>query len=108
MSLNKIDREGNYQELILFVRDQIGGYNKPITRDTSIENDLGVTGDDAAELLSAFSSKFYVDISNFIFEKYFNDEPTAFTYARKLLPFTIGHLEKAIIAKRLNDDVING
>lgn len=107
MSLNIIDRESGFQKLILFVRDQIREYKRAITRETSIEDDLGVTGEEAAELLDAFSDKFKVDISKFDFKKYFNDEPTAFTYARKLLPFTIGHLEKAMIAGKLDEEVIN-
>jgi len=107
MSLNNIDRESGFQELILFVRDQIREYKKPITRETSIENDLGITGEEAAELLSSFAERFKVDISRFEFKEYFNDEPTVFTYTRKLLPFTIGHLERAMIAGRLDDEVIN-
>ena len=108
MSFNAIDQERNFQELILFVRNHTREYKKLITRETLIENDLGITGDEAAELLSAFSDKFKVNISEFDFEKYFNDEPTAFIYARKIFPFTIGHLEKGIVAKRLDDDIING
>lgn len=106
MSHNTTDRERGFQELILFVRDQIREYKQSITRETLIEDDLGVTGDDAEELLVSFSAKFKVDISEFNFGKYFNDEPTAFSFPRKLLPFTVGHLEKAIVAGRLDDEII--
>jgi len=108
MSLNTNDGEKDFQELVLFVRAQLREYKRSITRETSIENDLGVTGDDAGELLSAFRDKFKVNLSKFNFEKYFNDEPSSFTYAGKLLPFAVGHLEKAVIAGRLDDDIING
>ena len=107
MSCNSIDQEKDFQVLILFVRDQIREYKKSITRETSIENDLGVTGEEAAELLSSFSAKFNVDISKFDFDKYFNEEPNVFVEHRNILTFTIGHLEKAMIAGFLNDDVIN-
>ena len=107
MSLNTIDQEKNFQELILFVREQIREYKKSITRETSIENDLGITGEEAAELLSSFSQKFNVDISKFDFEKYFNDEPNVFIESKSIKPFTIGHLEKAMIAKCLDDDIVN-
>ena len=107
MSLNIVDREKHFQALTLFVRDQIREYKKRITRETSIENDLGITGEEAAELLSCFSEKFKVDISKFDFKKYFNDEPNVFVESRSVLPFTIGHLEKAMLAKRLDEEVIN-
>ena len=106
MNLN-IDRESSLQELILFVRDQIREYKGVITRETSIEDDLGVTGEEAVELLDAFTRKFNVEIGNFDFKKHFNDEPLGLTFARKLLPFTIGHLEKAMIAGKLDEEVIN-
>lgn len=108
MSENNIDRERKFQELIQFVRDQTRELKMPMTRETLIEDGLGVTGDDAEELIFAFSRKFGVDISNFLFGNYFNNEPNVFTIPRKLLPFTIGHLEKAMIAGRLDDDIING
>jgi len=59
------------------------------------------------ELLDAFTRKFNVEIGNFDFNKYFNDEPFGLTFARKLSPFTIGHLEKAMIAGKLDEEVIN-
>lgn len=103
-----MDNQGkDFAKLVLFVRDQIREHKKDITRETSIENDLGVTGEDASELLQSFGDKFSVDISRFEFGKYFNEEPNIFTEIKPVLPLTIGHLERAIIAKRLDDDIIS-
>jgi len=97
-----------FNELVLFIRDQIREYKMPITRDTLIEDDLGVTGDEANELLINFSRKYNVNISNFNFSKYFYDEPGVFNIQnRKIEPFTVGHLEKAIMVGCLDEKVIN-
>lgn len=45
-----------------------------ISEETEIENDLGITGDDAVEFLEEFSQKFKVDTSGFDFESYFMTE----------------------------------
>ena len=105
---NNIETENRFAELVVFVREQIGEYNMPITRDTLVENSLGVTGGDAEDLIMAFSKKYNVDISNFNFTKYFYDEPGVFNFQNRVIePFTIGHLEKAVIAGRLDEEVIN-
>lgn len=86
-------------------------------RDTSIELDLKIKGDDADEFLIAFSKEFSVDVSKFKIGNYFGDEGDPILPAiirastdrkklqRKVL--TIGHLEKAVIAGRLDEEVIN-
>ena len=105
---SNIDAEGRFSELVVFVREQIGEYDMPITRETLIEDGLGVTGDDAEDLIIAVGKKYNVDIRNFNFRKYFYDEPGIFNFKnRKIEPFTISHLEKAIIAGRLDEEVIN-
>jgi hypothetical protein len=102
------ERENIFAELVAFVSKQVGRDDLSITKDTSIEDDLGVTGGDANDLIIAFGKKYNVDITNFFFEKYFNDEPGVFGFRnRSIYPFTIGHLEKAIMAGRLDEEVIN-
>ena len=102
------ERENIFVELVAFVNKQVGRHDITVTRDTLIEDDLGVTGGDANDLLIAFSKKYNIDITNFIFEKYFNDEPGVFGFRNRAIhPFTIGHLEKAIIAGRLDEEVIS-
>lgn len=44
---------------------------------TRVGEDLGIVGDDAEELLTEFSEKFNVDLTNFRFQDYFPDEGTA-------------------------------
>lgn len=97
----------NFEELVSFIREQIREYKKPVTKQTSIEDDLGVTGEEADELLANFSSKYRVDIRGFDFGKYFNDEPNPFLGRKDILPLTVGHLEKAIMAGRLDEEIIN-
>lgn len=103
-------KDENYldENLIDYIRQQVGVYDLIITKDTLIENDLGTTGQDANDLIFAFSKKYKVDITNFNFEKYFNDEPGIFGFRdRAIQPFTIGYLQKAIFAGRLDEEVIN-
>jgi len=100
--------EDMFNDLVSFIRDKAGEHEMPITRQTLIEDNLGMTGDDAAELIADLSKKYQIDISEFTFKKYFNDEPLIFLPDRKVSPLTVGHLEKAIIEGRLDDEVING
>lgn len=45
-----------------------------LTREHKIEEDLGITGDDADEFLHLFINRFSVDTTGFDISKYFNDE----------------------------------
>ncbi|MFC4230624.1 DUF1493 family protein [Parasediminibacterium paludis] len=104
-----IEVENRFTELVDFVRGQIGEYKLLVIRETLIEDGLGVTGDEAEELIINFAKKYNVDITNFDITKYFYDEPSVFNpQSREIKPFTIGHLEKAMIAGRLDEEIING
>ncbi|WP_207515620.1 DUF1493 family protein [Longitalea luteola] len=88
-----------------------------VTREAQIEDHLGVTGDDAVDFLLAFGKSFNVDISKFMAAEYFGPERNVFLSelgklitgknkrTRKIL--TVGHLEKAIISGRLDEEIIN-
>ena len=104
---SNIDTENRFAELVSFIRDMFGEHEMPITRDTLIEDDLGITGDEAYNLLVEIKKRYHVDIKEFEFAKYFNDEPSMFDTSKAVKPFTVGHLEKAIIAGRLDEQVIN-
>ena len=105
---NNIETEKRFTELVAFVRNTIGEYEMPIKRETLIEDDLGCSGDEADELIIAFGIKYNIDIGNFDFSKYFYDEPGIFNLQNRIIaPFTVGHLEKGIIAGRLDEEVIN-
>lgn len=88
-----------------------------VTESASIEDDLGVSGDDAVEFIVAFGKKFNVDVSNFMAAEYFSPEGDVILPAiirfftgkkkRKQKDLKIIHLEKAVIAGRLDEEVIN-
>ena len=115
------------ERLKAFIYDQGLGYTLPfpflfkrkvISRETKLEGDLKITGDDSDEFLIAFGKEFNVDVKNFRIGEYFGDEgdPILPAITRQLLGkekrktrvLTVGHLEKAIQAGRLDEDVING
>ena len=104
------------QQLINFISEQTGVEPEDIKPEAGFEDDLGVFGDDTVELVIAYAERFNVDISNFIFKKYISPEgdtllPTIirlFTGKEpdKQKELTVGHLEKGIIAGRLDEEVI--
>lgn len=100
-----------------FVVRQAGIDDEEITRDTNIEDELGVTGDDAVDFIIAYGKTFNVDVTKFMAADYFGAERNVMLSeffkwltgyrkrTRKTL--TVGHLEKGIIAGRLDEEVIN-
>lgn len=104
-------------EVIKFVEKQNGENDFPLTRNTRIEKDLNIWGDDAVCFIIKFGKKFNVDVSNFMAADYFDGEGIDFLGAifrmvtgkkekeKKIL--TLGHLEKSVIAGKLNEEVIN-
>lgn len=60
-------------EIIKFISEYTAVKSEKITADTLINIDLGVDGDDRAELLEEYSKKFNVDLSP-ISEVYFGPE----------------------------------
>ncbi|MGN7722964.1 DUF1493 family protein [Chitinophaga sp. 22620] len=88
-----------------------------ISRSTQIEDDLGVTGDDAVDFLLAYSNTFNVDVSHFMAADYFGAERNVFLSEifkwltgdrkRRKKTLTVGHLEKAALIGRLDETVIN-
>jgi hypothetical protein len=57
----------DFDELVNFIKNQTGTIDLHVTRESLIENDLGVTGDDASDLIQSFGKKYHVDISDFDF-----------------------------------------
>jgi len=69
---------------------------KNTTSKTQIESGLGITGDDAAELIQKFEQHFHVDMSGLNFATYFYDEavglnpfPALFLQKLVLFPFVL-------------------
>lgn len=105
---------GNLNDMILFLREN--GYVDEISPETRLYEDLKIYGDDAVNLIEKFSTHFKVNISNFIYSKYFYNESHIIfpDFVRKLFGLTkepkpsirIKDLLKAIEKGELNDDVI--
>lgn len=106
-----------FEKIKEFTVKQTGVKEKDVTEDASLENDLGIYGDDAVDYIIAFGKKFNVDISKFLAADYFSDEgidvigPAVRLFTGKKekdkKELTIGHLEKAVIAGRLDEEIIN-
>jgi len=106
-----------FNSLKLFVIKEAAVEDEEVTREAKIEDELGVTGDDAVDFLIAYSKAFNVDVTKFMAADYFDGEGDPilpgiirlFTgkkkKANKIL--TVGHLEKGILAGRLDEEVIN-
>ncbi|HPF10364.1 MAG TPA: DUF1493 family protein [Flavobacteriaceae bacterium] len=79
-----------------------------LNRETELEENIGLTGDDADEFLSDYAEKFNVDISEFIFNDYFLEEGedhfqtiASWFFGQKIKKngrkrLTLGHLEDAV------------
>jgi hypothetical protein len=88
-------------------------YQSPhrLRADTRLEEELGMTGDDAAEFLEAFAETFDVDLTGIEFHRHFGPEcggPILFC-SRELTeemkdlgkyPVTVGHLVEVAALKR--------
>ena len=105
-----------FKKIIDFVSDKAGVDPNRIERTTRLELDLGVYGDDAEELIIGYSKRFNVDVSQFMLSDYFNGESDPLTLLLCWLfraksskkDLTVGHVEKGVIAGRLDAEVING
>lgn len=87
--------------LIAFLSEQSGTTDIVIDEATTIEDGLGVTGADGYDLIVAYSKLYNVDVSDFNYSKYFNDEPSMFTRYRKTEPLTVEHLMDGIRSGKL-------
>jgi acyl carrier protein len=100
-------KDDHFERLKEFVIKQSYVDDEPITEQTSLENDLGVTGADALEFIVAYGTFFNVDVSNFMAADYFNAEGESLFFRAKMKSFTVGHLLNGILAGRLDEEVIN-
>ena len=107
-----------FNDIKRFTIDKAAVEESDIAEETALETDLGIYGDDAIEYIIAFGKEFNVDVSNFMAADYFSSEggfklPPAIVklFGIKKKPrkkeLTIMHLIKAVIAARLDEEVIN-
>ncbi len=110
-----------FEEIKKFVEDQGRGYGTSLTRETKIETELGVAGDDSVEFIIDYGKHFNVDVTNFMCGDYFSDEGgyllirailssffKNYKYETGKKQLTLGDLEKGVIAGKLDEEVING
>jgi len=92
------------QAVIHLVAEQTGVAPSSITSSTRIAEDLGVDGDDASDLFSAFASRFHVDLADFDFTRHFGPEAgwsplyalhCLFSGRVRTEPVTVGRLAEA-------------
>lgn len=97
-----------FERIKSFIVKQIGVDELEVTKNASLQNDLGVYGDDATDFFIRFGREFNVDVSEFMAADYFRGEGlNIFGSAKTKKQFLVGYLEKAIIAGRLDEEVIN-
>ncbi len=91
--------------------------SEQITEKTRIEEDLGITGDEAWDFFVEYSKRFNVDVTNFLMYDYFKAEGIDFLspileffrVKKKTVKkvFVVEYLLKGIVAGKLDEDVIN-
>ena len=64
-------------EVIAFVAEYLEEPISQLSAETSINEDLGMDGDDALEFMQAFSRRFAVDLATFPYDSYFGVEAAA-------------------------------
>jgi len=100
--------------LVDFIREESAvGHAEIITAQTRLQEDLGVYGDDATDLLLAYAKTFHVDVSCFMAADYFDGEGLdVLAWFRPVKPrrkgLTVGHLQRGIDAQRLDEVIIQG
>lgn len=97
--------------IISFLRKRYADlFDEELNQETSIEKDLAITGMEAIEFIVDFGIFFNVDVSQFKAADYFEAEGASIFSGWSSRPrknLTLGHLEKAIQAGRLDEEVIN-
>ncbi|MDM8178146.1 DUF1493 family protein [Olivibacter sp. 47] len=83
-------------ELINFLKEETLEPSLIVTEDLSIEDDLGISGDDAYEFMTAFSKRFGVNLVGFDYSDYFNSEPSWLGRSSEKKALTVGMLNRAI------------
>src|SRR3954470_8280058 len=96
LSLN----ESYEQRVIRFVAERIGRRVQEVHGESRLSEDLGIDGDDAADLLSQFAETFAVDMTHFEFSKYFRSEGLFATVPLRFGALTIQDLIRSAAQKR--------
>jgi hypothetical protein len=62
------------QEVVSFTEEQFPAMARKLSLETSLQDDLRMDGDDAADFLAVFSKRFGVDLSRLEFQRHFSPE----------------------------------
>lgn len=105
-----------FERVADFVSREAGVRRDRLTTETRLEDDLGVTGDDAVDLVAAFAAEFGVALDGFVLGRHFGGEraATPWSLARGLIvwaatgqrgapspePVTLGQLATSAAAGR--------
>ncbi|PWU02598.1 MAG: hypothetical protein C5B52_05085 [Bacteroidetes bacterium] len=106
-----------FDRIVNFVEKQRWKYKKKLSRSTTLERDLGITGDEADEFMLAFFKEFNIDYSSFDPSNYFGVEYFDFLGLSKLMlrlkgtkngqketkDLTLGDLERVVLAGKWID-----
>lgn len=105
-----------FRKIQLFTSDFQGLLETDVKENSSLQDDLGIYGDDAVDYIIAFGKRFNVDVSKFMAADYFSGEGDFILSSSNKPSKSIGgtrknlkisHLVRAVEAGRLDDDVIN-
>lgn len=98
--------------LVDFIREEcVISASMAITASTRLQDEFGVYGDDATDLLLAYAKAFHVDLTRFTAADYFDGEGLdVLAWFRPAKPqrkkLTVIHLQRGIEAKRLVEVII--
>lgn len=100
----------SFEKILKFVLRERGRYKKTLTRETTLEKDLKISGEDSDEFIEAFGREFNVEISQLDLSKHFVSEGSFALFKLILFgidtgktPITLGDLEKAIKKENLSN-----
>ncbi|WP_081848105.1 DUF1493 family protein [Microbulbifer sp. HZ11] len=83
-------------EIIKFVSEFTAIKTERISRDTLVNFDLGIDGDDGVEFLEEYAKNFHVDISG-INESYFGSEGLPISWPYHFLRLLVGYRPRNLV-----------
>jgi acyl carrier protein len=104
-----MNNENTLEKIKTLIEDKCGINRTRLVSESRIVEDLKITGTDAIELIVEFGKQFNVNVSNFMAADYFESEGLnswLFPKEANKKILTIGHLEKAVLAGKLDETVI--
>jgi hypothetical protein len=84
------------QAVMRFIQDATGTQDLALTPATRLEEDLGVTGNDAVRLLQDLAARYHVDLAHLRWDRHFHPEPSLGVTYRTVEPFTVGDILQAV------------